>query len=146
MYQKVIIIGNLGNDPQMRYLPSGDPVTSFSVATNEKWNDQSGQLQERTTWWRVSVFGKQAEACNQYLSKGRQVLVEGTMQVDPASGGPRIWTRQDGTPAASFELRALNVRFLGTRGEGAPPGPSVREAGAPPAYGGEPQGEEDLPF
>lgn len=144
MFHRVFIVGNLGTDPQMRYLPSGDPVTSFNVATNEKWTGQDGQPQERTTWWRVSVFGRQAEACNQYLSKGRQVLVEGVMQADQQTGGPRIWTRQDGTPAASFEIRAINVKFLGQRGEGA--GPSVRETGAPPAYGEDIETEEDLPF
>ncbi|MER3515399.1 MAG: single-stranded DNA-binding protein, partial [Chloroflexota bacterium] len=119
MYHRVLIIGNLGGDPQMRYMPSGDPVTSFSVATNERWTDQNGQQQERTIWWRVSVFGRQAEICNQYLAKGRQVLVEGTLQADPNTGGPRIWTKQDGTPSASFEVRARTVRFLGGRAEAA---------------------------
>lgn len=146
MYHRVLIIGNLGGDPQMRYMPSGDPVTTFNVATNERWTDQNGQQQERTIWWRVSVFGRQAEICNQYLAKGRQVLVEGTMQADPNTGGPRIWTKQDGTPGASFEVRARTVRFLGSRAEGAAPGPSVRETGAPPVYGEEIETEEDLPF
>lgn len=146
MYHRVLIIGNLGGDPQMRYMPSGDPVTTFNVATNERWTDQNGQQQERTIWWRVSVFGWQAEACNQYLAKGRQVLVEGTMQADPNTGGPRIWTRQDGTPAASFEIRARTVRFLGGRAEAAAPGPAVHETGAPPVYGEEIETEEDLPF
>jgi single-strand DNA-binding protein len=145
MYQKVILIGNLGADPEMRYLPSGDPVTSFRMATSEKWNDQSGQLQERTTWWRVSVFGRQAEPVNQYLAKGRQVLVEGTMQADPQTGGPKIFNRQDGTPGASYEIRAINVKFLGQRGEGGGPGAVPREVGEPPAYGGA-ESEEDLPF
>lgn len=146
MYHRVLIIGNLGGDPQMRYLPSGDPVTTFSVATNERWTDQNGQQQERTIWWRISVFGRQAEVCNQYLAKGKQVLVEGTMQADPNTGGPRIWTRQDGTPAASFEVRARTVRFIGGRTEGAAPGPAVHETGAPAAYGEEIETEEDLPF
>jgi single-strand DNA-binding protein len=146
MYHRVLIIGNLGGDPQMRYMPSGDPVTTFNVATNERWTDQNGQQQERTIWWRVSVFGRQAEVCNQYLTKGRQVLVEGTMQADPNTGGPRIWTRQDGTPAASFEVRARMVRFIGSRAEAAAPGPAVHETGAPPAYGEEIETEEDLPF
>ncbi len=145
MYQKVLIVGHLGADPEMRYLPNGDPVTNFRMATSERWTGQDGQPQERTVWWRVAVFGRQAEVCNQYLAKGRLVLVEGRMDPDPATGGPRVFTRQDGTPGASYELRALNVRFLGSRGEGAAPGPTLREAGGPPVYG-EPQGEEDLPF
>ena len=76
MYQKVIIVGNLGGDPELRYTPQGDPVTSFSVATNRRWTGRDGQPGEETCWFRVSVWGKQAESCNQYLSKGRQVLVE----------------------------------------------------------------------
>jgi single-strand DNA-binding protein len=118
MYQRIVLVGNLGNDPEMRYLPDGTPVTNLSLATNRRWSDrQTGESREETIWWRVSVFGNQAEACNQYLSKGRQVLVEGQMRPDPSTGGPRIWTRQDGTPGASYEVRALTVRFLGGRQE-----------------------------
>jgi single-strand DNA-binding protein len=118
MYQRIVLVGNLGNDPEMRYLPDGRPVTGFSLATNRRWNDrQTGESREETVWWRVSVFGNQAEACNQYLQKGRQVLVEGRMRPDPSTGGPRIWTRQDGTPGASYELTADTVRFLGGRQE-----------------------------
>lgn len=113
MYQKIIIVGNLGRDPEMRYTPDGKPVTQLSVATNRKWTDQSsGEPREETIWWRVSVWGKQAESCNQYLVKGQQVLVEGRLRPDPQTGGPRIWTRSDGTPGASFELTARTVRFL----------------------------------
>jgi single-strand DNA-binding protein len=116
MYQRIVLVGNLGNDPEMRYMPDGRPVTSFSLATNRRWSDrQSGEQREETIWWRVSVFGPQAEACNQYLSKGRQALVEGRMRPDPSTGGPRIWTRQDGTPAASYEITANVVQFLGSR-------------------------------
>ncbi len=118
MYQRIVLVGNLGNDPEMRYLPDGRPVTGFSLATNRRWSDrQTGESREETVWWRVSVFGNQAEACNQYLSKGRQVLVEGRMRPDPTTGGPRIWTRQDGTPGASYEITAESVRFLGGRQE-----------------------------
>ena len=75
MYQKLIIVGNLGRDPEMRYTPDGTPVTNFSVATNRRWTDASGQQQERTVWFRVSAWRRLAETCNQYLSKGRQVMV-----------------------------------------------------------------------
>ena len=115
MYQKIIIVGNLGRDPEMRYTPSGQPVTNLSVATNRKWTSADGTPGEETIWFRVSVWGKQAETCNQYLSKGGQVLVEGRLRPDPATGGPRIWTRQDGTAGASFEVTSFNVRFLGGR-------------------------------
>ena len=123
MHQRITLVGNLGGDPEMRYLADGKPVTNFSLATNRKWKDlQSGEQREETIWWRVSVFGNQAETCNQYLSKGRQVLVEGRMRPDPSTGGPRIWTRQDGTSGASYEMTAFTVRFLGGRQEGSAEG------------------------
>jgi single-strand DNA-binding protein len=112
MYQKVIIVGRLGQDPEMRYTPSGQPVTTFGVATDRRWIDQSGEQQQETTWFRVSVFGKQAEICNQYLVKGQQVLIEGRLRPDPATGGPRVWTGNDGVARASYELTAGVVRFL----------------------------------
>jgi single-strand DNA-binding protein len=117
MYHKIILVGNLGRDPEMRYAPSGDPITNFSMATSEKWTGQDGQRQERTIWWRVSVWGKQAENVNQYLKKGSKVLVEGTMVADPKTGNPRLWSGQDGQTRASFEVRALAVKFLSSRGE-----------------------------
>jgi single-strand DNA-binding protein len=117
MYQKITIVGNLGRDPEMRYLANGTAVTNFSVATTNRWTDQaSGEPREETTWFRVSVWGRQAEVANQYLSKGRQVLVDGRIQPDPQTGGPRLFTRQDGTVGSSFEVRANTVRFIGGRG------------------------------
>lgn len=140
MYQKIIIVGNLGRDPEMRYLQDGTAVTSFSVATSSKWTDKaSGQPKEETTWFRVSVFGRQAEAVNQYMTKGQKVLVEGRIRPDPNTGNPRLWTRQDGTVAASFEIHADTVRFLGTKGDGG------YEAGAP-AGGAAAHDEDDIPF
>ena len=116
MYQKVVIVGNLGGDPEMRWLDSGTAVTNFSVATNRKWSDGQGNQKEETAWFRVSVWGKMAEVCNQYLSKGRQVMVEGRLRPDPETGGPRIWTDQSGQPRASYEMIGLEVKFLGGRG------------------------------
>ena len=140
MFQKIIIAGNLGGDPVMRYTADGTPVTSFSVATSERWSDRNtGERRERTTWWRVSAWRKQAEICNEYLSKGRQVLVEGTMAVDTETGGPRIWTGQDGQPRASYELTAQTVRFIGGRGDAAGGGPSE-------GPGDLPASEDDMPF
>ena len=117
MYHRIIIVGNLGRDPEMRYTPQGTPVTNLSVATNRRWTNADGTPGEETIWFRVSVWGKQAETCNQYLSQGRQVLIEGRLRPDPDTGGPRIWTRQDGTAGASYEVNAFTVRFLGGRGE-----------------------------
>lgn len=118
MYQHILIVGNLGRDPEMRYMPDGRPVTNLSIATNRSYTSASGEQCKETTWWRVSVFGKQAESCNQYLSKGRLVLIEGRMQSDNTTGGPRIWNAQDGSPRASFEIVANTVRFLGGRQDG----------------------------
>jgi len=109
MYQHTVIVGNVGRDPELRYLPSGDPVANFSVAVNRKWTNRDGQAQEKTTWFRVNVFGRQAEIVNQYVSKGRLVLVDGEIDVS-------AYMAQDGTARASLELRARNVRFLGGRG------------------------------
>lgn len=141
MYQKMIIAGNLGKDPEMRYAPNGDAVTNLNVATNRKYTDKAGQPVKETTWFRVSVWGKQAETCNQYLKKGSAVLIEGRLQADKTTGGPRIYQRQDGTSGASFEVTAESVRFLNTgqRDEegGAAGGHSVSEA---------PADEENIPF
>ncbi|MCA9962146.1 MAG: single-stranded DNA-binding protein, partial [Anaerolineales bacterium] len=91
MYQKIILVGNLGRDPEMRYMPDGTAVTSFSMATNRRWTDRaSGQPVDETTWFRVSVWGRQAETANQYLSRGRKVLVEGVLVPDRATGGPKL--------------------------------------------------------
>jgi single-strand DNA-binding protein len=117
MYQKITIVGNLGRDPEMRYTPSGQAVTNFNVATNRVYTASDGQQVNETTWFRVSVWGRQAETCNQYLRQGSRVLVEGRLTSDPQTGGPKIWTRQDGTAGASFEISAQFVRFLSTRQE-----------------------------
>jgi single-strand DNA-binding protein len=136
MYQKIILVGNLGADPEMRYTASGQPVTNFRMATNFRWTNSEGQTQEQTTWFRVSVWGKQAETCNQYLSKGRPVLVEGRLTADAKTGGPRIWTTKDGTVGASFEVRADSVRFL----------PSREERTVAPFEAPEEMPEDDIPF
>ncbi len=117
MYQKIVIVGNLGGDPEMRYTPSGQAVTNFSVATNRQYTDSNNQQVKETTWFRVSVWGRQAETCNQYLRQGSRVLVEGRLRPDLATGGPRTFTRQDGTPGASYDLTANWVQFLSTRAE-----------------------------
>ena len=111
MYQKLIIIGNLGSNPEQRFTPSGDPVTTFSVATSRKYGGT-----DETTWFRVSVWGKQAESCNTYLSKGSKVLVEGRLKSN-ADGNPRVYERKDGTWSASYEITAESVRFLTAKGE-----------------------------
>ncbi len=145
MYQRLVLVGNLGRDPEMRYTPNGISITNFPVATSRKWTDASGQMKEETAWFRISVYGKQAEICNQYLAKGRKVLIEGTLVVDEKSGGPRVYTRKDGTAGASFEVRATLVRFLSPKGEGADGGPGGVPAAAP-FTGADTITEEELPF
>ena len=140
MYQKIIIIGWLGRDPEMRYTPTGTPVTSFSVATDRRWTDSNGQLQKRTVWFRVSAWRRLAETCNQYLSKGRLVMVEGEIQE------PRPYQARDGEWRASLEITARNVQFLGGRGDAAPSADveeAVGDVGEGDAGG---LGEEEIPF
>lgn len=112
MYQKIIVVGNLGRDPEMRYMPDGTAVTNLNIAVNRRWN-QNGEQHEQTVWFRAAVWGKQAEAANQYLTEGRRVLIEGRLQADKQTGGPRLYTRNDGTVGSSFELQATAVQFLG---------------------------------
>ena len=139
MYQKVIIAGNLGQDPVLRYTPDGTPVASFSVATNRRWNNPDGSRGEETVWFRVSAWRRQAEICNEYLQKGRQVMIEGELKPDAATGGPRVWTGNDGAPRASYELTARRVVFLGGRGDALPPAPGGPQE--PPS-----EEEEEIPF
>ena len=116
MYHSITAVGNLGKDPEMRFTPSGTAVTGFSIAVNKEFTAASGERVKQTIWIRVSVFGKSAEACNQYLKKGSRVLVVGELQPDKVTGGPRIWQKSDGSSGASFEVNASTVRFL-SRGE-----------------------------
>lgn len=141
MYHKILLVGNLGRDPEMRYTPSGQQVTTFSMATSEKWTGQDGQLHDRTIWWKVTVWGKQGENANTYLKKGSKVLVEGRMQADD-KGNPRIWTRQDGSAGASFEVTALTIKYLSAKNEGGAPA-----ASGGPAAEAEPTMDDDgIPF
>jgi len=112
MYQSITITGRLGRDPEMKYLPSGDPICTFNVATDRTFNDKNGNRQKETTWFRVTVFGKQAETASKYLAKGRSVLVEGRLAVDPETGGPRVYTDKQGKTRAAFEIVANLMRFI----------------------------------
>jgi single-strand DNA-binding protein len=116
---RVILIGNLGRDPEIRYTQGGEPIANFSLATNEAWTDKSGQKQERTEWHRVEVFGKAAQVVRDYLSKGRQVYVEGSIRYDE-------WTDKDGNKrnTTKIHIGGPNSRLvlLGGRGEGGPGG------------------------
>ena len=106
---KVILIGRLGADPEVRYTATGGAVTNFNMATNESWTDKSGQKQEKTEWHKIVVWGKMAEICGQYLSKGRQAYIEGKLQT-------REWTDKEGHKRYTTEIVAQNVQFLGGPG------------------------------
>lgn len=135
MFQKITLIGNLGRDPEMRFMPDGSPVTQFSVAVNRKWNGSDGNPMQETTWFSVSVWNNLAEACNNYLKKGSKVFIEGRLK--PGDGGmPRLWKRQDGTLAASYEVVASTVRFL----DGKEDGPSHEHKS------GDLMSDENIPF
>ena len=105
---KVILIGNLGADPEVRYLPSGDAVANLRIATTENWKDKSGEKQERTEWHRVSFFGRQAETCGEYLRKGSSVYIEGSLQT-------RKWQNKEGQDQYSTEIRGDRMQMLGGR-------------------------------
>jgi single-strand DNA-binding protein len=108
---RVIVVGNLGRDPEVRFSGSSQAVANFSVATSEKWKDKSGQMQERTEWHRVVAWGKLGELCGQHLKKGRTAYVEGRLQT-------REWQDKDGGKRTATEIVASNVVFLGGRGSG----------------------------
>jgi single-strand DNA-binding protein len=103
---KVIILGRLGQDPELKYTPGGMAVCNFTVATSESWADKSGQKQERTEWHRIVVWGKLAELCNQYLTKGRQAFIEGSLQT-------RSWDDKNGQKRYTTEINAKTVQFIG---------------------------------
>ena len=108
---KAILVGNLGRDPELRQTPNGQSVVNFTLATSENWTDKSGQRQERTEWHRIVVWGRTAEMCNQYLSKGRTVYIEGRIQT-------REWEDKDGNKRYTTEINASTVQFIGPRGDG----------------------------
>ena len=137
-YHTLIIVGYIGTDPEMRYTPAGQAVTNFSIAANRQYTSSGGEQVKETIWFRVSVWGKTAENCNQYLHKGSLVLVEGRLVCDPKTGSPRLYTRQDGSPGTAFEVSANTVRFLSGREEES----AVENTGNGPDH----QPEEESPF
>lgn len=135
---KVILIGNLGRDPEVRFTQGGTPVANFTMATTDRWNDPSGEKKEKTEWHRIVVWGKQAEVAGEYLRKGRPVYIEGSLQT-------REWVDRDGNKRYTTEVRAQRLQLLG-RADDRTGGPS---GGAPVEEVGEPAGgfaEDDIPF
>lgn len=147
MVNKVILVGNLGRDPQVRTTPSGQPVADFTLATNRKWKDKNGQRQEQTEWHSIVCWGRQAEVAGQYLTKGKQIYVEGRLQT-------RSWDdKQTGEKRYKTEVICENFQMLGQRGggdfEGARGGPSEAppfdEGPSSSGSGGFPE-DDDIPF
>src|ERR1043165_1959496 len=122
---KVILVGNLGADPEVRYTPSGQPVANFRIATSESWMDKAGQKQERTEWHRIVVWGKLAEICGKHLSKGRQIYVEGRLQT-------RDYLDKDQKKTYVAEIVASPVQFLGAAGERSSDGPARSNSNSGP--------------
>ena len=143
-FNKLILVGNLGRDPELRYTPQGTPVCSFTLATNEKRKDRAGETQDVTTWFRVTLWGRQAETASQYLSKGRPVYVEGRLRVEE-------WTDKDGKQRHTLEVHATDMQFIGGRGDeaggqNARTETSTPRRGAESNPGGEDISDDDIPF
>ncbi|HKX31966.1 MAG TPA: single-stranded DNA-binding protein [Blastocatellia bacterium] len=140
-FNKIMIVGYLGRDPEIRYTPQGTAVCNFTIATTEKRKDRSGEAQDVTTWFRVSAWGRQAETANQYLAKGRQVYVEGRLRQEE-------YTDKDGNRRQSLEVTATDIHFLGAKGEGAMGAPSQMPGSIDRSPGGMPDdgGPDDIPF
>jgi len=139
---KVILIGNLGKDPESRYLPNGDAVCNFSIATSETWKDKAtGKKKEATEWHRCSTFGKLAEICGQYLKSGSQVYVEGRIQT-------RKWQDKEGQDRYTTEIKVDQMKMLGSKAGDAPSKPDRPEREAPRPQGGRSfeDFEDDIPF
>jgi len=139
---KVILVGNLGKDPELRHTPQGQAVANFPLATSESWADKNGQKQERTEWHKVVVWGKPAENVAKYLSKGRKAYVEGRLQT-------RAWDDKDGQKRYTTEIVATTVQFLdtqGSRSESNSSNDGNDPFGAPPDFGGSQGGSDEIPF
>lgn len=138
-FNKIILVGNLGRDPELRYTPQGDAVCSFTVATNEKRKDKSGEYQDHVTWFKVTLWGKKAEAASQYLTKGRPVYIEGRLRLEE-------WTDRDGKARTTLEVNATEMQFIGgNKQDSEAPKAKAASAGqfdpTPP-----PDDDSDIPF
>lgn len=133
-FNKIILVGNLGKDPELRYTPQGTPVCTFSMATNEKRKDKGGEYRDNVTWFRVTLWNKQAEAAGQYLSKGRPVYIEGRLRVEE-------WTDKDGKPRHTLEVTATDMQFIGDRQEAKPVEREAKRAEPTPDID-----PDDIPF
>jgi single-strand DNA-binding protein len=140
-FNKVTIVGNLGRDPELRYTAQGTPVCTFSMATNEKRKDRNGEMQDVTTWFRITLWNRQAETASQYLQKGRQVYIEGRLRVEE-------YVDRDGKPRFSLEVHGTEMQFIGSRGDDAPVerAASAGASHSAPAPSEPDMSDDDIPF
>jgi single-strand DNA-binding protein len=138
-FNKIILVGNLGRDPGLRYTPQGTPVCSFTVATNEKRKDRAGETQDFTTWFRVTLWGRQAETASQYLTKGRPVYIEGRLRLEE-------YTDREGNKRHSLEVNATDIHFIGSNRSDESPG-SAKASSVADHQSTEPElSDDDIPF
>ena len=141
----VIFLGNLGADPELKNLDNGHTVCNFSVAANRRWKGSAGgEPVEETTWYRVAAWGPLAEVCHQYLHKGSPVFVIGRLVPDRETGGPKVWLDSTGKPRGSFDVTAVEVKFLGNRGDS--PGDNNHESRPVSDCGDDGLTEDEIPF
>lgn len=138
-FNKIILVGNLGRDPELRYTPQGNAVCSFSLATNERRKDKSGEFQDHTTWFKVTLWGKQAEVASQYLTKGRPVYIEGRLRMEE-------WTDREGRQRPSLEVTATDMQFIGSRGDDTHHPPASSRDDDMPASANAMASDDDIPF
>ena len=138
-FNKVILVGNLGRDPELRYTPQGTPVCSFTLATNERRKDKTGEMQDQTTWFRVTLWGRQAETASQYLTKGRPVYIEGRLRVED-------WTDRDGRARYTLEVHATDMQFIGGKVDDSPASSRADEQTRPAPSGAPEIEDDDIPF
>jgi len=131
-FNKCILVGNLGGDPSLRYTPSGTPVCSFSMATNERRKDKNGEPQDMTTWFKITLWNRQAEAAAQYLTKGRPVYIEGRLRLEP-------WTDKEGKERVSLEVHGTEMQFIGGNER-------TEDRSKESAGGAEPEDDGTMPF
>lgn len=137
MFQQTILVGNLGRDPEMRYTPTGVPVTEVSLATSRVYTDSSGERQEKTIWWRIVFWRKTAETVANYLKKGSKILVEAEIEE------PEHWIDKDGQSRAALKATGRSVKFLDSRRDGGSSNGNQRNDSEPPSYAAN---DEDIPF
>ncbi len=140
-FNKIILVGNLGRDPELRYTPQGNAVCSFSLATNERRKDKSGEFQDHTTWFKVTLWDKKAEVAAQYLTKGKPVYIEGRLRMEE-------WTDRDGRQRPSLEVTATEMQFIGSRGDDThhPPAASRDRDDDSPSSSAAMTADDDIPF